>query len=245
LQCKGYRPRFIVGIVTAVLLCCAAVLQGRVAFDMTGGALAASVLIALIAELPPRDRKGSLEGWALTFASACYVGWLLSHYILLRRLETPLTAGWLAGLHIQSGAAWVYVVLAITWMQDTMAYFVGRTWGRHKMTPYLSPKKSWEGAVGGLIASILTAMLAVPMLGLPIGYAAAALLGVVGGLAGLGGDLAVSLIKRQINIKDIGTLIPGHGGILDRLDSMLFTAPVLYYMIFLLTTPSQSSTLSL
>jgi phosphatidate cytidylyltransferase len=196
----------------------------------------------LIAELPPRDRQGSLEGWALTFAGACYVAWLLSHYILLRTLETPLAGGWLAGLHIQSGAAWVYVVLAITWMQDTMAYFVGSAWGRRQMAPYLSPKKSWEGAVGGIIASMLTALLAVPMLGLPIGYASAALLGVAGGLAGLGGDLAESLIKRQMDVKDTGSLIPGHGGILDRLDSMLFTAPVLYYLI-LLTAPSQSSTL--
>jgi phosphatidate cytidylyltransferase len=105
------------------------------------------------------------------------------------------------------------------------------------MTPYLSPKKSWEGAAGGFVASVLVALLAVPLLGLPLSYPAAALLGIAGGIAGQLGDLAESLIKRQIGTKDIGHLIPGHGGLFDRLDSMLFTAPVLYYLILLLTVP--------
>lgn len=235
----GYYPRPAIGVSAALFLCVAALLQGIVPFDATGAALASTILVSLIGELPRRERNGSLVGWALTLASACYIGWLIGHYILLRRLEIPLHTGWLAFLHIPSGAAWVYVVLAITWLQDTMAYIVGRRWGHHMMAPYLSPGKSWEGAASGFITSVLTALLAVPLLGLPISYGGALILGTAGGIVGPLGDLVESLIKRQMGIKDISNLMPGHGGVFDRLDSMLFTAPVLYYLILLLTAFSQ------
>lgn len=240
LRQAGYRPRRIVGITIGLLFCAAAALRDLVPVELTGVALTLSILLALIAELPPRDRTGSLVSWALTFAGACYIGWLCSHYILLRNLTTPaLDTGLLASLAIPTGAAWVYLVLAITWFQDTAAYLVGRTWGRHKMAPYLSPNKSWEGAAGGFGASILAAWLSVFLLGLPLSYADATLLGAAGGIAGPLGDLAESFIKRQIGIKDAGQIIPGHGGILDRADSLLFTAPTLYYLILVLTAFSQ------
>lgn len=241
LRQAGYHPRPMIGIVTGLLLCAAAVFQHQVSFDLTGVALATSVLLGLTTELPRRERQGSLPGWALTFAGSCYVGWLLSHYILLRGLDMPpLRDGWLAGLRIPPGAAWVYMVLAITWLQDTAALLVGRAWGKRRMAPYLSPKKSWEGALGGFVASVLAALLAVPILGLPISYGGAMLLGIVGGIAGPVGDLAESFIKRQIGVKDSSNIIPGHGGLLDRIDSMLFTAPLLYYMlVILLTSPFQ------
>ncbi len=239
LRLVGYYPRFFAGMTSALFFCLAAVLDGilptALAVDWVGVALAGSILLTLVTELVRREHHESLVNWALTLALACYISWLLSHYILLRALDVPLEGGWLAFLHIPSGAAWVYLVLAITWLSDTMAYFVGRAWGRHKMTPYLSPHKSWEGAAGGFAASVLIALLAVPLLGLPLWYGEALLLGVAGGLAGPLGDLAVSLLKRQIGLKDISNLIPGHGGMLDRIDSMLFTAPVLYYLILLLT----------
>lgn len=231
----GFPPRLSTALVAGLGLCVAATLQGLVPFDLVALAVGASLLFSLIGELPRRNREGSLQSWALSFAGAYYVGGLLSYYILLRRLETPLEGGWLAPLQIPPGAAWVFLVLAITWLQDTAAFFVGRRWGRHKMAPYLSPKKTWEGALGGFVASIAAAALATPLLGLPIGYAAAALIGAAGGIFGPLGDLAESLIKRQIGVKDAGNIIPGHGGILDRADSMLFTGPIIYYLIILLT----------
>ncbi len=240
LRQAGVYSRPFVGVASGLLLCGAAVVRPYVSFDITGVALTSTVMLALIAELLRQDRQGSLAGWALTFAGACYISWLLSHYILLRTLEMPpLRPGWLAALQISPGAAWVYTVLAITWFQDAAALLVGRTWGQHHMAPYLSPKKSWEGAAGGFSASVLAALLAVPLLGLPIGYGGAALLGIVGGIAGPIGDLAESFIKRQIGVKDASNIIPGHGGVLDRADSMLFTAPVLYYLVILLTAPLQ------
>lgn len=240
---RGDAPRAAVGILCALLLCAAAALQGSLPLDTTGLALALAIVLAFCYELVRNDHRQALQAWAQTFAIACYIGWLLSHYILLRKLETPLQGGWLAFLQISPGAAWVYLVLAITWAQDTMAFVVGSRFGRHKLAPAISPHKSWEGAAGGIASSTLVAVCAVPLLGLPLPWLLAALLGALGGLAGLLGDLVESLLKRQIGIKDSGSLLPGHGGVLDRADSMLFSAPVLYYLILLLTASAQSSTL--
>jgi phosphatidate cytidylyltransferase len=101
------------------------------------------------------------------------------------------------------------------------------------MAPLLSPKKTWEGFAGGMLASIIAALAAVPLLGLPIGYLGAGLIGAVAAIAGPLGDLGESLIKRQIGVKDSGQLIPGHGGVLDRMDSLLFVGPVIYYGVVL------------
>jgi phosphatidate cytidylyltransferase len=229
----GYHPRTGPGVAVGLLLCAAAALHPFTPFDLTGLALSLGVALTLTYELLPHDRTGSLPAWAFTFAGAAYIGWLLSAFILVRQLETPLRGGPLAALGLQPGAAWVMFVLAVTWVQDSAAYFVGRSLGRTKMAPILSPKKSWEGFAGGLAASILMAVAAVPLFGLPIGSLPAALIGLVAGIAGPLGDLAESLIKRQVGVKDSGALIPGHGGILDRMDSLLYTAPVVYYGVLL------------
>lgn len=229
----GYLPRRSAGYLSVVLFVLAASLRVRVPLDWTGFALVTSIMASLAVELPRRNREHSLLHWALTLAGSAYIGWTLAHFVLLRAITTP-------GLHentllrflrLEPGAAWIVFVLAVTFLSDTGAYFTGRAFGRHKMAPYISPKKSWEGAAGGLLASMLTGMALVPLLGLPIGLLGGALLGAIGSAAGQIGDLAESLIKRQVDIKDSGHIIPGHGGILDRIDSLLFTAPVLYYMI--------------
>lgn len=157
-------------------------------------------------------------------------------FVLLREVVSPIGPNLFSmlGLPLESGAAWIYFVLAITWIQDTAAYFVGKYLGRSKMAPVLSPKKTWEGAAGGLIGSILAAIAFAMILGLPLTILQAGVLGLVGGVAGPLGDLAESMIKRQVGLKDAGNLIPGHGGLLDRADSLLFTGPVLYYLIKLL-----------
>jgi len=232
----GYHPRVAIGVASALGLIVALALR-----SVTGSDLVLTLVItiaivgSLLAELLYPAQEGALASWGLTLAGAFYVGWLLSHFILLRTLGTPLRAGVLTSLNIEPGAAWIYTILAITWIQDTAAYFVGRRLGRHKMAPVLSPKKTWEGAAGGLVGSILAALLCVWLLGLPVSYGAGALLGLVGSIVGPLGDLSESWIKRQVGLKDSGTLIPGHGGILDRADSLMFTGPVLYYLIRALT----------
>ncbi|WP_322488756.1 phosphatidate cytidylyltransferase [Chloroflexus sp.] len=229
----GYAPRLIEGIAIGWLICAATFFQPLTTIDLALVVVFGSIIGAFIAEIARRDRQTSLLSWALTFAGAYYVGGLLSSYLLLRQLESPLQGGWLAFAHIPPGAAWVFFTLAITWLQDTGAFFVGRAFGRTKMAPVLSPKKSWEGFFGGMAAAIATALFCVPLLGLPITLVEAAILGVAAGIFGPLGDLAESLIKRQVGVKDSGFIIPGHGGILDRIDSILFTGPVIYYLVVL------------
>ncbi len=228
----GYAPRRSAGYLSVVLFVIAASLRRYVPLDWTGFALVTAILASLSVELPRRNRQNSLIHWALTLAGATYVGWTLAHFVLLRAIDHPLDPGALLRfLRFEAGAAWIVFVITVTLLSDTAAYFVGRAIGRHKMAPYLSPKKSWEGAAGGLLGATIAGIVLIPLLGLPITLAAGALLGALGSVAGQLGDLAESLIKRQVNIKDSGHLIPGHGGILDRLDSYLFTGPVLYYLI--------------
>jgi phosphatidate cytidylyltransferase len=141
--------------------------------------------------------------------------------------------GAMAGLRLvpplESGPWRLVLLMAIIMAADTAAYFAGRAFGRHKLAPAISPAKTWEGAVAGLGGGVLGA-LAVRALGLPeLPLAHAVALGLLVAAVGTAGDLAESLLKRWAGVKDSGRLFPGHGGMLDRLDSLLFGAPVLYY----------------
>ena len=129
----------------------------------------------------------------------------------------------------------VWLVVIAAFGSDICAYFTGYFLGKHKMAPNLSPKKTVEGAVGGLIGSTaLCALFAFFLMKTSI--AVCALIGLVGGAAGMAGDLTASAFKRKMGIKDYGKLIPGHGGIMDRFDSVMFVAPVIYYIIFFVET---------
>ncbi len=125
---------------------------------------------------------------------------------------------------------WLAGALAINWVGDSGAYYIGRQFGRHKMAPRISPGKSWEGAAASLVFSTVFTMLLLPRV-LPLEIGMAALVGVAGNIAGQLGDLAESALKRSVGAKDSGTLLPGHGGLLDRVDSALFTLPVVYSLI--------------
>jgi phosphatidate cytidylyltransferase len=231
----GYRPHTVLGVGIGLALVLSVALRSIVPFDLLPLVLTSAIMASLIAQLLRRNQEGALPDWALTLVGAFYVGWLLSHFIMLRELDEPLLPAPLTPLAIEPGAAWVYLTLAITFLQDTTAYFVGRSLGRHKLAPTLSPKKTWEGAAGGMAGAIIGSLAGILLLGLPISLGAGVVLGVIGGIVGPLGDLAESLIKRQVGLKDAGYIIPGHGGVLDRADSLLFTAPALYYLILLFT----------
>ena len=131
---------------------------------------------------------------------------------------------------LENGFVWLLLLLIATWASDTFAYFVGRAIGKHKLAPLLSPKKTVEGAMGGVLGASLTALVFVKLVpGLPLWPVV--LLGALIGLASLLGDLVESALKRQAGVKDSGNIIPGHGGMLDRFDSLLFTAPLVYYIV--------------
>lgn len=167
---------------------------------------ASSVLIPLV-HPEPNDRAGLRLAWLV--AGPFYVGALLA--------AVP-------ALFLLAGGTWVVLAMALAWGSDTGAYFAGRFFGRHKLAPSISPSKTVEGALGGLAASIgfavLGAMFFLPSL--PLAHAIA--LAIVANVLGQAGDLVESLIKRSTGVKDSGSILPGHGGLLDRIDALMFTA---------------------
>lgn len=136
---------------------------------------------------------------------------------------------------VEGGIYLVWLVFLCSWGCDTCAYLAGITLGKHKMAPILSPKKSVEGAVGGVLGAVLLGVLFGTVFRKQIPFAdpafACGVICGIGSLISMIGDLAASAIKRNHDVKDYGTLIPGHGGILDRFDSVIFTAPVIYYTV--------------
>lgn len=149
-----------------------------------------------------------------------YVGFTLSHFLLLVDLE--------------SWRRWIFAILIVIYMGDGAAYFTGSYMGRKKLASRLSPQKTWEGAFGGLLGS-LAGMLACKFIFFScLPYGRSLILAAALAVSGQMGDLVESLIKRSHNTKDSGTLLPGHGGILDRIDSVLFAVPVGYYLALIL-----------
>ena len=183
------------------------------------------ILFALVAFLfcyvltYPRFHAKEVMG---AFFGLLYVSVMLS-YVYLTREE------------IADGKYLVWLIFLCSWGSDTLAYCTGMLFGKHKMTPKLSPKKTWEGAIGGVVgAALLTALFAwifrEPMHLTTVKIIILAVIGAAGAVISMIGDLAASAIKRNYDIKDYGKLIPGHGGILDRFDSVIFTAPIIFYL---------------
>ena len=187
--------------------------------------LAIAFLIVLMMVYVFTYPKYRSEQVMLAFFGLFYVAFMLSYVYQIRMLP--------------QGAFIVWLVFICSWGSDTCAYCVGMLIGKHKMAPKLSPKKSIEGAVGGVVGAALlgaayAAIMNRTMTGADAGVIQYALIGAVGALISMVGDLAASAIKRNHDIKDYGNLIPGHGGILDRFDSVIFTAPIIYYMAVML-----------
>jgi len=151
-----------------------------------------------------------------TLLGMFYLGWMLSYAISLR-------------MAFPQGGQLVLWLCAMIWCNDTAAYFTGHAWGRHKLAPRISPGKTIEGGIGGLLASILIAWLGKILFLGDISWINITILGVIIGIISQMSDLCESLVKRWAGVKDSGAILPGHGGLLDRIDSLIFTAPVMYY----------------
>ncbi len=197
------------GLLAGLAVTASFLVEGAIPLVVT----AAVVVVLSVPVVGPRQ-----PAWgptALTLLGVCYVNWLLGYAIWLRNLPR--------------GAAWIVFLLAVTWLGETAAYVVGSRIGRHKLAPTISPAKTVEGAVAQFVVSVAVAGLCFRLLfpGRPVGVGLAA--GVLLGVLGQFGDLAESVLKRSAHTKDTGGLIPGHGGLLDRLDSLLFNTPALFY----------------
>lgn len=214
------------------------------AFNSSNDALAWLVLLFLLLTLTAVVVLGQTEGtivnWSLCCGAVLYVAVPLFFAIALRATKGDSSQNWsttVAGSFGTPalGLAWVGLVISVTWLNDTAAYLIGRQFGRTKLVPRISPGKTRVGAVAGLFAGMLTGVLAAWLFGVPIAFWVAGGVGLVLALAGQIGDLAESVIKRSLGIKDMGTLIPGHGGVLDRVDALLFTFPVAFLLLHALT----------
>lgn len=181
-----------------------------------------ALAVAVVAVLTAPVWRGApdVERAANTLLAIMYAGWLLGFGILLHH-TSPL------------GDELVLFVVGVTWVGETAAYLVGSTLGRHKLASVISPRKTVEGALAQVVASVATAGVLGVWLLPACGVAAAIGAGVLLGVVGQFGDLAESALKRSAGAKDTGRLIPGHGGILDRLDSLLFNLPAFYYFSLL------------
>lgn len=183
-----------------------------------GAAVTVAVLGVLTARLfSRRPVEGALEEASVTLLGVLYAALLFGFQVAVHRGP--------------QGKHWLVFLYLVIWASDTGAYYIGTAYGRNRLYEKISPKKSIEGLAGGVAASALTALLCKLWLVKSIGWGQAVLLGAGLAVIGTVGDLAESLLKRSAGVKDSGSLIPGHGGILDRMDSMLFAAPVLYYYL--------------
>lgn len=216
----GYQPSLVL-VVGGILLL--VLTRHFTAFEFAAPLISALILLALAYHTIQfeRGQDSAALDFPITLAGLLYLGWIGAYFVSLRALP--------------DGLWWTFVVLPSVWLSDTLAYFIGKTWGRHLLSPRLSPKKTWEGyagsVLGGLLGGLFFAWLvgfwASPALTVPLG----ALIGLLLGLLVTLGDLGESLFKRRFNIKDSGQALGGHGGMFDRIDSWLWAAVIGYYLV--------------
>jgi len=225
LRGAGFRP-----VVPLGLALTAAIILDALATDARNmpAILVLAMIAGLLQVMARPDPAGGMVDWALSLAPAIYVGGTMHYLILLRALP--------------DGMFWILAVFGCTWICDIAAFFVGRRWGNKRLAPRISPGKSVEGAVGGLVGAVAAGVILGPLLGavfpatglgtlVPVSVVRLAGLGLVIGVCAIFGDLMESFIKRQCGAKDSGDLIPGHGGVLDRIDSVLLAVVGAYFYV--------------
>jgi len=214
---RELRPLVLAGYAPALGALAAAELEEPV---WMLGAFLAAFLLAFAFAAVAETRQSTTVAIGTTVLGAAWVGFGLGCLILIR--ESPLAEA--------DGRQFVFTVLLTVFVTDTFAYFGGRVAGRHKMTPVMSPGKTWEGLLFGTVAGVFTAWVSVYQSGYLEGWRAFVLAGVLV-VAATVGDLFESLVKRDLGAKDTGRLLAGHGGMLDRIDSLLFAVPAAYFTL--------------
>ncbi len=216
-RARGFHPNAALGTALGALLVIACYLRLLSGPGMTLFLAAAMILVLAARLFSPRSVEGAIEDVGSTLLGMCYVALLFSFQVAVR-IGTD-------------GKQWLVFLYFVIWASDIGAYAVGIPFGRHRLYEKVSPKKSIEGFAGALAASAGMALLCRAWFMPPGGSVEVAVLGLALAFAGTVGDLAESLLTRAAGIKDSGNIVPGHGGILDRMDSMLFAAPVLFFYL--------------
>ena len=183
--------------------------------------LSIGIIISLLGLLLVRHRDHAFNQWAWAMAGILYPGFLITYWVKLRNMEL--------------GREYVFWLISILIINDVAAYFVGRALGKHALSPQISPHKTWEGAVGGLLAGIIISIAFYFTFLLPLSLWQIIVIGLLMCILAQAGDLIESLLKRNKAVKDSGKILPGHGGFLDRMDSYVLTAAAAYYIISLIS----------
>jgi phosphatidate cytidylyltransferase len=222
MQISGHQPATILILISVGLLCI-----GRAWNEFSSASILISLIILtlltyhLLAYEKGQDR--SATNFGVSLAGVLYIGWIGAYLISLRNLD--------------NGEYWLLLCLIIVWIADSAAYFIGKRWGKHKLSPRLSPKKSWEGYLAGIVFGTLAGFLIGWGMGNRLGSGSGfsmfngLILGILLSSLTTLGDLGESMIKRQSGEKDSGSLLPGHGGVFDRIDSWLWAGVIGYTII--------------
>lgn len=230
-QRQNGEPTEFIGYIACVVFQFAAWKNAGTVFQAYVPAIFVVLLIAALLSELVKKRPHPLLNVGATLLGAVWVGWMLSYLTLIRSTSLPGISPPIPGT---TTPEWLVVfVSGATWLADTGALFTGRFFGRNKLAPRISPSKTWEGSVGGLIVSAAFGCSLGHWIHLDFGHSLA--LSLLCGVFGQVGDLCESALKRDLGVKDFGVIFPGHGGVLDRVDSLLFAAPLAYYyLIFVL-----------
>ncbi|HEX5465184.1 MAG TPA: phosphatidate cytidylyltransferase [Candidatus Limnocylindrales bacterium] len=230
LRQAGYASQPTIG--TAI--CLLAVAAAWVFADREGESatiIAVGIIAAAVAGFSRPDPFAGFQSWLATAFGALYVA-LLGFLLLLVENGRALPAGAPLAGWLDGGRAWLLIAVVGVWAYDSGAYGAGRTWGKHGFASHISPSKTMEGVAGGLVAATVASVITLWAAGQPL--LGAIVLGPLVGLAAQAGDLAESMLKRAASVKDSSDLIPGHGGMLDRVDSLLFAGPAVYFYLLVL-----------
>jgi phosphatidate cytidylyltransferase len=228
MRTERHRANEVFGVVTVAVMPIAAAIYATRTLTGTGASSSSElgavgltavmgglILAALVWNIAFRQVKGA--DTSITVFGAVYAGFTLSHLVLVRALD--------------SGAEIIIIILASVWAMDVLAYLVGSAIGTHPLAPHISPKKSWEGFAAGTAGTVAAWVIGWFLIRPPLPLWWFALTGVIVSIAALLGDLAESRLKREMGVKDSGRLLPGHGGFLDRFDSLIVVSIVVYYLM--------------
>jgi len=214
---KGYSPSYLVGGVATIFFTwfTTYTLKHPHWEPYATGILTTAIILTFSAGIFLKKAQDSTVNASITLLGILYIGWMFSFLILVRELTAH--------------GAYLFFLMIAVWACDATAYVVGTNLGRIKLSPYISPMKTVEGAISGLVVSVIAATVFSRLI--DMGLVHGIILGVIIGIVGQISDLVESLIKRDAGVKDSSNLVPGHGGFLDRMDSFILTAPIMYYYL--------------